>query len=198
MSILEWIADNWVELTGAAAGLVAIVFQVRQNPLVWPVSLLTVVLYIWVYTDARLYAEVSLQVYYLVVSVYGWYYWVNGKKDEQKSGVPVSLCSWQVRIILVGIATALFFGMAYLLKEYTNTDVPWSDAFVTSLSFIATWLLARKKLENWLVWILADAYCIGVYIYKELYPTTVLFTVLTILAVVGYYQWKKDLVKASA
>jgi nicotinamide mononucleotide transporter len=88
-----------------------------------------------------------------------------------------------------------FVSMAFLLQRYTNTDVPIIDAFVTALSFIATWLLAKKKIENWIVWIVVDFVSVGIYVYKELYATIILFSVLTILAFVGYFQWKKNLVK---
>lgn len=189
----EWFFKNWIEVAGALTGLVAIFFQIKQKVIFWPISLVNVILYIFVFFTARLYAEVSLQTYYLVVSIYGWYYWKKGGSEQMSKVLPVTKCSRKLIMILAGIFVLLFAGMAYLLKNYTNTDVPYVDAFVTSLSFIATWLLAKKKIENWLVWIFVDACCVGVYIYKGLYPTIVLFAVLTVLAFVGYAQWKKHL-----
>lgn len=189
----EWFIKNWIEVAGALTGLIAIYFQIKQKVVFWPISLVNVILYIFVFFTARLYAEVSLQTYYLVVSIYGWYYWKKGGSKQTSKVLPVTKCSRKLIIILAGIFVLLFAGMAYLLKNYTNTDVPYVDAFVTSLSFIATWLLAKKKIENWLVWIFVDACCVGVYIYKGLYPTIVLFAVLTVLAFVGYGQWKKHL-----
>jgi nicotinamide mononucleotide transporter len=155
--------------------------------------LINVIIYVFVYFSARLYAEVSLQLYYLVVSIYGWYYWQSGKTKNKGSGLNITVCSRSLILKLSVIFVALFFLMAFVLKKYTNTDVPFVDAFVTALSFIATWLLAKKKIENWLVWIVVDASCIGVYIYKGLYPTIVLFAVLTVLAFVGYNSWKKSM-----
>ena len=92
---------------------------------------------------------------------------------------------------------ALFFIIAWFLIQFTNSDLPYWDSFTTSLSFVATWMLARKKIENWLVWIVVDAASVGIYIYKDLYPTAILFFCLTLLAIVGYRKWKLDLNKPS-
>ena len=191
--ILDWLLKNWVEVAGAITGLVAIYFQIKEKVVFWPISLINVILYIFVYFTARLYAEVSLQLYYLVVSIYGWYYWQSGKIKNNGNELKVTTCSKYLILKLSVIFFVLFLLMSFVLKKFTNTDVPFIDAFVTSLSFIATWLLAKKKIENWLVWILVDAACVGVYIYKELYATIVLFAVLTVLAFVGYNSWKKSM-----
>lgn len=191
--ILDWFLKNWVEVAGALTGLIAIYFQIKEKVIFWPISLINVILYIFVYFSALLYAEVSLQLYYLVVSIYGWYYWQSRKIKNKGSELKVTTCSKNLILKLSVIFVALFFAMAFVLKKFTNTDVPFVDAFVTSLSFIATWLLAKKKIENWLVWIVVDAACVGVYIYKGLYPTIVLFSVLTVLAFVGYNSWKKSM-----
>jgi nicotinamide mononucleotide transporter len=191
----EWLINNWVEVAGAITGLVAIYFQIKEKVIFWPVSLITVLLYIYVYFTSRLYAEVSLQFYYLVVSIYGWYFWSKGGTKAEKRTPSVTRCSNKLLIELSIVFVIAFVSMAFLLQRYTNTDVPIIDAFVTALSFIATWLLAKKKIENWIVWIVVDFVSVGIYVYKELYATIILFSVLTILAFVGYFQWKKNLVK---
>lgn len=194
--IWSWIVENRVETMAAALGLLAIALQIKQNVWYWLVSIVMVSMYIFVYIQAKLYADMSLQVYYLIISFYGWYMWLFGNKshDSQKA-LPVSRSSVKLLLTLLGIAVALFFLIAFILVRFSDSDVPYWDAFTTALSFVATWMLARKILENWLVWIVVDAVSVGIYIYKELYPTTVLFTVLTILAVFGYFHWKKDLKK---
>jgi nicotinamide mononucleotide transporter len=110
----------------------------------------------------------------------------------------VSLSSGKLKSILGATALVLFFVIAWILLEFTNSDLPYWDSFTTSLSFVATWMLARKKLENWLIWIVVDAVSVGIYIYKELYPTAVLFLFLTVLAYVGYLRWQKDMFKQRA
>ena len=193
--ISDWFINNWVEVFGALTGLVAIYFQIKEKVLFWPISLVNVALYIYVYFTSKLYAEVSLQTYYLVVSIYGWYNWSRGSKKTDNKTLPVTNSSKSLLVKLSLIFLVVFACMAFLLHRFTDTDVPIIDAFITSLSFIATWLLAKKKIENWIIWIVVDSVSVGVYIYKELYATIVLFAVLTILAFIGYSQWKRNLIK---
>jgi nicotinamide mononucleotide transporter len=198
-SVLSWIVDNYFELSAAALGFVAIYLQIRQNVWYWLVSIIMVSMYIYIYIDAKLYADMSLQVYYLVISFYGWYLWLFGKSvNHHKTAISVSLSSGKLKSILGATALVLFFVIAWILLEFTNSDLPYWDSFTTSLSFVATWMLARKKLENWLIWIVVDAVSVGIYIYKELYPTAVLFLFLTVLAYVGYLRWQKDMFKQRA
>jgi len=190
--ITSWILQNYVEVIAASLGLIAIYLQIKQKVIYWPVSIVLVSLYIAVYIKAKLYADMSLQVYYLVISFYGWYFWIFGKKKKSSEKVIVSRASKKV-LLLSFIASIVFFiGISQILIYFTDSDVPYLDAFTTSLSFVATWMLARKIIENWLIWIVVDAVSAGLYIYKGLYPTTVLFVVLTVLAVVGYREWMKD------
>jgi nicotinamide mononucleotide transporter len=198
-SVLPWIVDNYFELSAAALGFVAIFLQIRQNVWYWMVSIIMVSMYIYIYIDAKLYADMSLQVYYLVISFYGWYLWLFGKSvNHHKTAITVSLSSGKLKSVLGGTALVLFFVIAWILVQFTNSDLPYWDSFTTSLSFVATWMLARKKLENWLIWIVVDAVSVGIYMYKELYPTAVLFLFLTVLAYVGYRKWQKDMSKMSA
>lgn len=195
--VTSWITTNYIELIAATLGLIAIFLQIRQNVLYWPVSIILVSLYIVVYIQARLYADMSLQVYYLVISFYGWYYWLSGKKAVRQKKVPVTFASRKLLIYSLIVSIALFILISQILVYLTDSDVPYWDAFTTALSFVATWMLARKIIENWIIWIVVDAVSIGIYIYKELYPTTILFTVLTILAFAGYFTWRKDALKGT-
>jgi nicotinamide mononucleotide transporter len=120
--------------------------------------------------------------------------WLYGNKQNHHHGaLRVSSLSGNMTGVLSGITIVLFFFIAWILVSFTNSDLPYWDSFTTALSFVATWMLARKVLENWLIWIVVDAVSVGIYIYKGLYPTAVLFIFLTLLAFVGYRKWKKDL-----
>ena len=195
MEILtDWIIDHYFELIAAALGFVAIFLQIKQNIWYWLVSIIMVTMYIYIYIDAKLYADMSLQVYYLFISFYGWYMWLFGKKvNDHKEELNVSATSHKLWKLLGILSVVLFIAIAWFLIRFTNSDLPYWDSFTTSLSFIATWMLARKKIENWLVWVAVDAVSVGIYVYKGLYPTAVLFFFLTILAFVGYQKWKTDL-----
>lgn len=188
--MLQWLSENYIEAIASLTGIVAIFFQIKVKPIYWPISIINVILYIFVFYQARLYAEISLQLYYLVMSIYGWIFWL--KKTNNKS-IPISKTTLKMWIIIITMVPVIWLSMAFLLKKYSNTDVPFIDSFLTTLSFIATYLLARKKIENWLIWIFVDFSSIGLYYYKELYATIILFVILTILAILGYKEWKKIL-----
>lgn len=193
--VANWIIENYIELVAAGLGFIAIFLQIRQNVWYWLISIIMVSMYIYIYIDARLYADMSLQVYYLVISFYGWYMWLFGKTvNHHKTQLDVTTTPHKSLGILLLTSIVLFFVIAWFLIQFTNSDLPYWDSFTTSLSFVATWMLARKKLENWLIWIVVDAVSVGIYVHKELYPTAVLFLFLSILAVVGYKKWKKELV----
>ena len=190
--MIEWLTANYIEVIAASLGMVAIYLQIKQKVWYWPVSIVLVSLYIIVYIEAKLYADMSLQVYYLLISFYGWYHWMFGKRDAPGEKLPVTFVSRKLAILLLTASIVFFIIISGILIRYTDSDLPYWDAFTTALSFVATWMLAKKIIENWLVWIVVDAVSVGIYIYKGLYPTVILFIVLTILAVVGYMAWKRD------
>ena len=193
-SIIQYCTQNWFELIAATLGLAAIFLQIKQNAWYWGISIIMVSMYIVVYIEAKLYADMSLQVYYLIVGIYGWWAWLFGKKlKDSRKALTVSKTTHREWIVLSLFSIASFFFIAWILIDYTNSDVPRWDAFTTALSFAATWMLARKKLENWLVWIIVDVTSSVIYYFKGLYPTMGLFIFLSVMAVIGYLAWKKDL-----
>ena len=135
----------------------------------------------------------GLQVYYVGISIYGWYYWVKGGKKENGKTVPVRSANKKLWLKLIGIAIIIYFAILIILLNFTDSDVPYMDSFTTALSIIATWMLAKKYIEQWLIWIFVDFISVGLYIYKGLWPTVILFIVYTAMAFVGYIEWKKDL-----
>ena len=192
-AIVSWIVANYFELLAAALGFVAIFLQIRQNVWYWMVSIVMVSMYIYIYIDARLYADMSLQVYYLFISFYGWYMWLFGREvDHHKTSLTVTNSSKRLMVLLAAISVVLFFVIAWFLIHFTNSDLPYWDSFTTSLGFVATWMLARKYIEHWLIWIFVDLFSSGLYFYKNLWATAILFIVYTVMAAVGYFQWKKD------
>ena len=191
--ILEWLVNNKIELLGAILGIAFIFFSIRQNILTWPTGLATSALYIVVFFQSKFYADMGLQVYYVAISIYGWYYWIKGNKPENSTTVPVRRTSKNLWLKLITIALILYFAILIILLNFTDSDVPFMDSFTTALSIIATWMLAKKYIEQWLIWIFVDIISAGLYIYKELWPTVILFAVYTVMAYLGYIQWKKDL-----
>ncbi|AHW60850.1 nicotinamide mononucleotide transporter [Draconibacterium orientale] len=190
--VLEWLLGNYIEILGAILGLVYIFFSIKQHILTWPTGLLTSALYVFVFFNARLYADMGLQAYYVVISIYGWYFWLTGKKQNEKK-VAVKTTRKALWMKLTVVSIALYALLFFILSNYTNSDVPHMDSVTTALSIVATWMLARKYIEHWLLWIFIDAFSAGLYVYKGLWATVILFIVYTVMALLGYIEWRKDL-----
>jgi nicotinamide mononucleotide transporter len=135
----------------------------------------------------------SLQGYYLLISIYGWYNWTRGKPGTESEKLSVTRIRLLTAFILSIIFILLWLIIAILLSKLTDSDVPWGDALITAGSIIATWMLARKILEHWIVWIVVDAISVGLYLYKDMYPTVFLYFIFTVIAIFGFYRWKKDM-----
>ena len=189
---IKWLSGNYIELLGAILGIIYVFFSIRQNIFTWPVGLLTSVLYVVVFFNSKLYADMGLQMYYVVISIYGWYEWLRGNSSDSKEMLKVSRLSRNLGLVLVLVSCLIFLLMWYVLKNYTDSPVPFADSLATSLSIVATWMLARKILEHWLVWVFVDAFSIGLFLYKDLLPTVILFVVYTVMAVVGFREWRKE------
>jgi nicotinamide mononucleotide transporter len=194
--IFSWLTENYIEVLGCITGLIYLFFSIRQIIWLWPLGIVTSFLYIFVFFDSKFYAGMALQGYYLLISIYGWYYWLKGEKNSGGTKIPVkksNLKEWTVFILITSILSIV---IGYGLDQYTDSPLPYWDAFTTSGSIVATWMLARKYLENWLFWIIVDFVSMGTYIYKELYPTVFLFFVYTTMAGIGFINWKKDYKKS--
>jgi nicotinamide mononucleotide transporter len=192
--LIQWTGRHAVEIGGALSGLVYIVLSIKVNVWLWPVGILMAILYIIVYLQAGVYAYMGLQVYYLIISIYGWYHWLGSKNKipgSEKKELPIIHINRHQLIIVLIISVLLTAGISFILDRYTDSDIPWMDGFTTALSITATWMLARKMLEHWLFWIVVDSVVCVISVYKHLYPTILLFATYTILAIYGYVSWLK-------
>ncbi len=189
----HWLTEHYIEILGVATSLIYLYFSVRQIIWLWPFGILSSALFIWIFYYSKFYADMGLQVYYLGISVYGWIYWLRGDiRGGDADKLPVSRISRRLSIVLTGIGIALFLGIVSILKYFTDSDVPWGDGFTTAASIVATWMLARKILEHWLVWIIVDAVSAGLYLYKGLHPSAGLYVVYAVIAILGFIRWKRD------
>lgn len=189
--MLDYIKTNWVEVAGTILSLIYLYLSVKQRASLWIFGFLCSALYVVVYFQSKFYADMTLQFYYMFVSVYGW---INWKRGKEKTGTELSVTHTPKKIVgYLLVASIFIFFVYYFVLVNTDSPLPIGDSFTTALSIVATWMLARKYIEYWLVFIVVDAVSAGLYFYKELYPTTILFAVYTIMAVVGYFQWKKSL-----
>ena len=192
--IWSWISGNWIELSGALISLIYLYFSVKQIIWLWPFGLLSALFYIWIYYFSGFYADMSLQVYYVGISLYGWYKWSGGRaKTTGKTHLRISTVKKKNALILLGVFIFLWLLISQILIQFTNSEVPVMDALTTAGSIVATWMLARKILEHWLLWVVIDAISIGLYIYKELYATVILFILYTLVAIIGYFTSRKEM-----
>lgn len=195
--MIDWIQTHYIEIIGAITGLVFLYLEIKQNIWLWPVGIITSALYIYIFFATKFYADMSLQFYYLAVSVYGWWHWLYGGRGGKSGGLPIVRLKSGLAMVLLAITVAIFVLLVYVLINFTDSPVPYGDAFTTALSITATWMLARKILEMWWLWMLVNAVSLGLYIYKGLYPTSVLFFFYFTMSIVGYLQWKKHYVPTS-
>jgi nicotinamide mononucleotide transporter len=188
-----WIISHKIELIGTILGLIYVWFSIRQSIYTWHFGILTSLIYCWIFLVTKLYAQSALQVYYVVISIYGWWNWSHKTllaNEQEKLKV-----SWSSRFLLVRLFLAsiiLIFLIHYITSIYTDDFFPLVDALIASLSITATWMLTQKKIEHWLIWIFIDIISIVLYLNREMYPTAFLFLGYTIMAGIGYYEWRKE------
>lgn len=182
--MLEWVAAGFT--------LANVFLATRQNIWSWPVGVVAVSLYLYVFAEAKLYSDAGLQVFFLVMQFYGWYQWTRGGVEHAKSLSPVTRLSRRGWLLTLAGVAAWTLGLGTVMHRHTDAAAPYPDAFTTILSVIAQFLMTRKILENWTLWIVADVVYIGVYTYKALYPTTGLYAIFLALCIKGYLDWKRD------
>lgn len=252
MQIVQWISNNYIEIFGAVTGILYVFLEIRQNLWLWPVGIITSAVYIYVFFTGKLYADMSLQLYYLVISIIGWYWWIRGTGhraqgtghkaqgrgtrseatkfreaergegairgggDEVMRGVGdgkmgngneidsdesvkadlrlnVTRLKLVTGIILGVVFLALYAAMWIVLDHFTDSPVPAFDSFITSLSIVATWMLARKIYEHWFLWIVVNFSASILFFTRELYPTVILYIVYCVMSFAGLIEWKKSL-----
>ena len=188
MNLLEWSA---LEVIAAAFGVISVYLSTRQNIWSWPTAIVNVALYTVVFYQGRLYGQMGLQPIYLALSVYGWYQWLHG--GEQHTELRVSRASPRLLGALAALNLVLWLALAAVLRQ-TDAALPWLDALLTTTSLVAQWMMTRKILENWLIWIAVDVVYVPMFVSQGLYATAVLYAAFLVLAVMGYVEWRRSLV----
>lgn len=180
-----------LEGVAVAFGIVSVFLSVRQNIWSWPTAIVNVLLYFLVFRQARLYADMGLQLVYFVLSIYGWYEWLFG--GTNRTALKVSRLRARTAIALVVIVLAGVATLGTALARSTDAALPYLDSFTTSTSLAAQWMMTRKVLENWAVWMAVDVVYVGMFLYKGLTATAGLYAVFFVLAAMGHAQWKRSL-----
>lgn len=185
----------WIEIFGVITGILYVILEVKQNRLLWPLGIVTSAAYVYIFFTGKFYADMGLQVYYVLISIYGWYYWSRGGSNADKGELPVVRIT-RKQLFLLSLTFALsWVGIYKILDRFTDSTVPLGDSFTTALAIVATWMLTQKIIEQWFLWIIANLVSIALYIYKGLYPTVILYVVYAGMAVYGYLEWKRSMTK---
>ena len=186
--ISQYLIEHWIELAGFFTTAAGIWLTTKRLLICWPVVLAADIFYFVVFYQARLYSDALLQVFFLAFTLYGWWHWWRGVRQEgEVRVVPLSLPSMLIALA-AGVVGSLLLGE---LAKYMNAALPHLDAALTSFSLVASWWQARKQIANWWLWILVDTVYIGEYLYKDLVLTAILYAVLVGLAIKGLRDWKR-------
>lgn len=192
--LLPWAAVPWLqmsplEITATVFGLWSVIAYVRESVWAWPTGLVNVLLYILLFWNIKLYADTGLQFVYVGLQIYGWWQWLHGGAGRQE--LRISRTSIRLWLVLAAVAAVAYVPMGLLLDHFTDTDVPWWDSAPAVTSLIAQWMISKKKLENWWVWIVTDLVYIPLYLHKQLYLTTGLYALFLVLCILGARQWHR-------
>jgi len=194
VSVLAYFENlPWLELIAMLLSLAYVILAAKGSLWCWPAAFISTALYTVIFYDVLLLMDSALNAYYLVMAIYGYWQWSKSNDKSQASSAELSIESWSLSWH-VKVCTSLAFlavCLGYFMDNYTAADFPYLDTFTTVFAVFATFLVAKKVLENWLYWIIIDLVSIYLYIEKGLIPTTVLFVIFVIVACYGYAKWLK-------
>jgi nicotinamide mononucleotide transporter len=183
---------SWLELVAFALALAMVLLNIRVNAFAWPLAILSSLLYFLLFWRSRLYGDASLQIFFAAVAGWGWWQWLRGT-DAAGKALRVRRLGTHGRVVaLIALAFA-WPATALFLRRFTDTDVPWWDAFPTAASVLGQWLLGRKYVENWPTWIVVNVVATALFVYKGLWLTVVLYAVFVALSFIGWRAWRRQL-----
>jgi len=184
----EIAVTSWPVWTAVILGVVQVLLARSNNIWLYPAGIISSGLFVWIFIDAMLYAESALNAYYVIMSIYGWWYWARKKTRPH---VPISHTEQKEKLIAGIIVVAGTLTIWWVLSNFTNSNVPFWDALVSATAWAGMWLLAKRKIENWILLNISNAFAVPLLFYKHL-PLSALLTVfLFTIAVLGYFKWKK-------
>lgn len=185
--------EHFLEYFGVVSGLIYLILEIFQRPAMWVVGFITSFVYIFVFFFSKFYADMSLNIYYVCISIYGFWQWRKMPAGETASSPEIRFRHLKISLglSLLGFTMVIYTGIYFILSRWTDSPVPSGDAFTTALSITATWMLARRILEHWWIWVIINLVSLGLYYQRGMYPTSFLFFCYGVLAVVGWINWKR-------
>lgn len=192
--ITKYITENYLEVTAAIFGLIYVLLAARQNFFCWMAGIANVLIFAWIFFNNKIYANMSLQIIYLIISIYGLYVWMSKKPNV---AVKISKMDNSYRLLMV-VFISILTAISYLILSNTNSTTLFVDSFTAAAGLIATWMQARKFIENWLIFIPTDIILTIMFYTQELYVTSALFAIYTLIAIGAYFNWLKMYKKEQA
>lgn len=195
---MDWIIEGfvnglqqmtWLEAIAVIFGISSVYYSMKENILVFPTGIVSTLIYVWICLQIGLYADMGINAYYFSMSIYGWYVW--SRPTEKGNVLPVSWLGKKGVIESVLLFLVSYVLLAFTLVQFTDSDVPYIDSFTTASAFVGMYLMAKKKVENWIAWIITDVVSVPMYFYKGLILTSFQYLLFTALAVMGLIAWIK-------
>jgi nicotinamide mononucleotide transporter len=197
---IEWLAAlswvRWLEIVAAILSAISVYLSAKENIWSWPTGIVSVAMYAVVFPKVGFYADALLQVYFFVISIYGWYEWLYG--GEHRTVLHISRATPRFWLLATPLAVVCWLGLGFLMARIPGASLPFVDSALATVSVIAQFMMTRKKLENWLLWIAVDVVYVPMYLYKSLYATALLYAVFLVLATMGYVGWRRRYKRGSA
>lgn len=189
--IIDFIHKNWIEILGASFGLLYLYYEYKASLKMWPVGIAMSLFYTVVFIESKFYAFACINIYYIIAEIYGWIKWQQSKKEEVSQQIVLKNTPTRLYLPIIIAISILFLLVSYLLKNYTDTEVAYSDAIITTLSIVAMWMLIQRYVEQWILLIIVNIISTVIYLYNELLPTSIMYLVYAIVSIFGYLRWKK-------
>ena len=183
---------NWIEIIGTITGIIFIILEIKEINWMWPFGIISTACYIIFFYQSDFYALMILQFYYFIIGFYGWYYWVFGGNNPENP-LKINNLKLNLGIKLSIITVVLFFAIWWFLAHFFNSSNAIMEAILAALGFVATWMITRKIIEQWYIWIFANSLSVFVFMKSGLYATSLLYVFYALSAFVGYYEWRKSL-----
>jgi len=183
-------AITWLEGVAVVFGIASVFYSMREHIWVYPTGIISTLIYVWICFQYKLYADMGINAYYFGMSIFGWYVWTHPKAGEKV--LPVTWLKPSGWLVSIGIFLISYLILYIVLSRFTDSDVPYWDSFTTASAFVGMWLMAKKKVENWIAWIITDLVSVPLYFYKGLILTSFQFLFFTVLATLGLIAWIKS------
>lgn len=183
---------TWLEIGGFVLAVLMVIGNIREKLWAWPLAIISSLLYFVLFWRSKLYGDATLQLFFMALACWGWLQWRRGQRTDG-STLYITTLSAPEAIKIVAISVALWAMTGFFLLRFTDTDVPWWDAFPTAVSLVAQFLLARKYLENWIAWMVVNTVSTGLFAYKGLWLTVILYALFIAMSVVGWRAWRRRL-----